>query len=728
MEKTGCDMLTPWEEWRNPVHDGELAWWAMARRAMKAIRIYRIAGNKLEYTGRVLEIGGPATMHTDKLGIEVVCSMPNSVEALYAIVKATEKKVAELYPGIKLCPSHSGWLKLVGKQCRIDLLFARTGEEPTATSRHFAARCSLDYHLGSLSRRIGRARVHVIRGEHEVSLHDGVQYARASWYGRPLLRKDNPLKIAGYLDVDRQVFEMTPLLKGLLVVVPDEQWTFGDCDIAVPEISLKFDNGENGFDMDVYAVFRNIASDHVSISVQMLERVPLTEYGKLLFHSELKDSIRRIMNAYRDPSGMQIAKFFKLALDSKDECSDSDEDDLLHERMETASAVQTLLASGMPMATTEYLNETLPIVVKAFVKKTRMRGLTAFAVPVNCEAGEVYLSRFQMRRMGLQLGDRVTVFRYPNTGIETAECIIVGYLDVNGIGLAPSFWASRFSGDFDGDLAGVLPMVGLIEEREIVGVSPKNKVKKEMTISEAVSRGLYAKYLIPSADALVTLAVEQGKDLAYPRQILQATVDSIKHAVAFPSIAKAYQEITGETLKGSVFSKLSPSSALVRGRFGSKKRARFERYTKLMSLAQWGPFGEVVSEFKEMTVGVDRLSFPAWDGAARFARVTSHASDMAIQIAERYKKWTDSFKLGVPTAVEETYEELRGLRAQVVDHPHGGDALLFLFVAIAYGQDKRIHLKALRIFGYMPTKLGRYDLLKLVRTTGYRRQFALTVE
>jgi hypothetical protein len=133
------------------------------------------------------------------------------------------------------------------------------------------------------------------------------------------------------------------------------------------------------------------------------------------------------------------------------------------------------------MNDSEYLNSTLSVLLESRVKTISVSGLTVPVIPGRLKPFEIIIPFIEARRLGINKGDRVTISRYPNTGIEMAEVTVVGYSNHSAVMIDPHWWAERFSGDFDGDLVGLLPVSGIIDESRVVNaISPKQKGKGEI--------------------------------------------------------------------------------------------------------------------------------------------------------------------------------------------------------------------------------------------------------
>ena len=325
------------------------------------------------------------------------------------------------------------------------------------------------------------------------------------------------------------------------------------------------------------------------------------------------------------------------------------------------------------------------------------------------------------------------------------------------------------SGDFDGDLIGIIPLGGLINENAVSNVtSSKQKGKGEMTLAEAVARSFYAKYLIPEADKIVSIASEQGKDLAYPRSILQGIIDSIKHCIDVPSV-KEMKKLSG--LKQN--NKISPIATLIRGRLGSCKREYAFRYNSLVYRMQtehtgcrWlrgieKDFNFILSQNKQLKYthhsklteyfnACDITGNPELKGvpeikAARIpeevlaphrARLTRYARSVTEHCPEAYllahrvlDMWYEFGRQLRDGNVEDAYALIKEARELIrEDERIGGLAMNYLLISVTFhGIDRRIKLNSYKMFSYLPAKIGNYDLSISMDRLGYERELDIRV-
>jgi len=751
--------------------------------------IFQLGSRGLSFTGRTRLLYGAASFHDGPRVVEVVIPEPRDMEHLAFTIRSILDRIRRVNPSMRLCPSPGSWVKrLPGRKVRIDLLFAPTGADENTLSDEYARRNSLDHHLGRESRLLGRLdRVHIVRGNSPISDHDGAWYIReASLEVAPPF---NPVKTLAYSRYSAdQLRTPEPLVKGMAIMLADGPWkelchicgVDAGADAIVPECTVKFDNGADLLrNLSLFSVFDTIRIPHSTLSIQAAERTPLTPAGERAVEATFRERIREIMTAYQDKTGNSVGELISQEFTLMREALLTEDDPSctpLLDRMEVLSATHAALMTGLPMNDSDYLNATLPVLLSHRTKRCVMPGLTGVALPgFELDHGEILIPRREARRLGLGIGDSVTIYRYPNTGIEMAECRIAGYTDLDAIHIHPRWWTKRFAGDFDGDLMGLIPVGGLVDEKAIGDTeSPKSKMKGAMTIIEAVARSLYAKLLIPRADTLATICAERGRDLTCVRQILQSCIDGIKHVIAFPSIEEAYR-----ALDLPPESSPSPVSQLLRGRLGTNRKEYALNYAVLagkMSHTHSGiawirrlerEFALIASpnrRYAELCLGrstgtlrreyeaslriakaghlfnIDRnmeqspnlprsLIRATLAGAIRevnrIAREAPGAIHKAYEVVGLYREWIECLR---QERIDDGYSCLHKART-VIQHDEvlGGFALRYLFIAVGYGVDPNIPLKSMKILSYLPIRYGEYNLARYLDSLGFKRSFAVTV-
>jgi hypothetical protein len=493
-----------------------------------------------------------------------------------------------------------------------------------------------------------------------------------------------------------------------------------------------------------------------------------------MVEATFRERINEVMDAYRDPSGLTVAEFINQEFKKMRNKSIYDEDCFFMENSEVLGATYASLISGLPMNDSEYLNSTLAVLLQSRVKTISVSGLTIPVIPGRLKPFEIIMSLKEAYRLGINKGDRVTVSRYPNTGIEMAEVTVVGFSHLSAVLIDPGWWAERFSGDFDGDLIGLLPISGIIDESRVTNaISPKQKGKGEMTISEAVARAFYAKLLIPQADMLATICIEQGKDITYIRSVLQGCIDGIKHNVEFPDISKI------KALLGiDVFSQPSPIAMLLRGKLGFNKKEISLKYGGLVgqlaresTSIQW--MKNLEKEFKLIASANRKYAELALDDSKLIERYKSalirykqtdlinlyanresspvipkellapylngairavdrikadnpESVELARECYQTYQKWLELLRLDKPEAAFELLKEIR----EKISEERSGTSLRYLFIVMVYQSfeiDPVFKIKSLKILSYFQMILGEYNLPGYIKALKYHRVFNIRI-
>lgn len=745
------------------------------------VPVYEFIEDRPQYSGRKRKIYGIAKFHVEPRIIECRIPQPQSSKELEKFINVISSKVAKIKPGMKLCPTHSNWMKMLSdNQIKIDLLFAMTGEDAASTSTNYSRRNQLDFHLQEKSRHLGKLNVKVIRGISSISNDDGVMYIKSGTLAYE--PRFNPQKVICYSDFsESQLKHQSPVIKGMAVMIPADKWMDfckklnidPSTDAVVPEISIKYDDGRDFIECKVFSVFDTIISRKASLSIQAAERVPLTRYGEKIVKATFRERIREVMEAYNDPSGLKVAEYINQEFKRMRSKSDYDEDVYFMENSETLGATYAALISGLPMNDSEYLNSTFGVLLESRVKTITLSGLTVPVIPGRLKPFEIIMPYIEARRLEINKGDRVTVSRYPNTGIEMAEVKVIGFTHFSAILIDPQWWAERFSGDYDGDLIGLLPISGIIDENKIKNpISPKQKGKGEMTIAEAVARAFYAKLLIPQADMLATICVEHGKDLSFVRRILQSCIDGIKHTVEFPDLGliKAYLGLDR-------FSQPSPISMLIRGKLGHAKKETAMRYGALVGELS-SRFGvawmqDLAQEFRLITSPNRKYAELAYEGSSlidryvaalhkyklhdlvnpiknrekspvfpkaliepylngaikELERIRAEHPDsvlLAYECYDAYQQWMGLLRIDKP---EMAFQLLKDIRQKITEED-SGIALRYLFIAMAYQSydlDPVFKVKSLKILSYFPLIHGEYNLPQYIKSLKYNRVFNIRI-
>jgi hypothetical protein len=746
------------------------------------VPVFELIDNKPQYCGRVRKIYGVARFHVEPRIIESIIPQPKSSKELEQHIRSIAAKVSKIKPGMKLCPTHSNWIKIVNdKLIRVDLLFSLTGEDVDVKSRNFSRRNQLDFHLKDQSQYLGSMNVKVIRGNSPIEGDDGVVYIKTGTLANE--PKFNPQKVICYSDFSvNQLKNQSPVIKGMAVIVSADHWSSfckklkvsDDFNAVVPEITVKYDDGRDFIECEAFSVFDTVISRKASLSIQAAERVPLTEYGTKIVEATFRERIREVMSAYADFSGLTVAKFINQEFKKMRNKSIYDADCFFMENSEVLGATYASLISGLPMNDSEYLNSTLAVLLQSRIKTISMTGLTIPVIPGRVKPFEIIMSSKEAYRLSINKGDRVTISRYPNTGIEMAEVTVVGFTHLSAVLIDPGWWSERFSGDFDGDLIGLLPVSGLIDESRVTNaISPKQKAKGEMNISEAVARAFYAKLLIPQADMLATICIEQGKDITFIRSVLQGCIDGIKHNVEFPDISKI------KALLGiDVFSQPSPIAMLLRGKLGFNKKEIALKYGGLVgqlaresTSIQWmknlekefrliasanRKYAELALDdsklieryktalirFKQtdlINLFANRESSPAipkellapyLNGAIRAVDRIKADNPESVELAHEcyktYQKWLELLRSDKPEAA---FERLKDIREKIAEEK-SGTSLRYLFIVMVYQSfelDPVFKIKSLKILSYFQMILGEYNLPGYIKALKYHRVFKIRI-
>jgi hypothetical protein len=714
-----------------------------------------------------------------------------AMESIYDAMKAKVIAVRSIHPELYPHPSHDGWMKRDDQSLTVDIIMAENGYRGDDLRESFS-RSSLWYHLqAGKSKLLGTFKSAIVKGG-SIATHDGCSYGRRSSF--PMM-PGNIWKVCGYKDFEGFMNNQSLISKGMIKLLDDcafdsmlNEYSLGsDVQVIIPEITPKFYNGETIVDLEYYSLFPARKRDRVAISLQGAGRMPLTSTGKKLIASTWKQSIQEIMSAYSDNTLESVIRMYSAHYR---DYMDSMEDDAINGDVEAIEALSADLKEKaeevgssmvemlyLPIANNEradeFINKTLPTLLRKRLKKIYVPGITATAMPANIGRRDVILP-VSAKRMGVELGDRVTITRSPNTGLEWVEMTVIGFTNDDVIYLNPEMFAERHSGDFDGDIVGAILTGGLVDEEHVAGkVSSKSKGKKSQNVVLATAKAYYAKYAIPEADKCITLMIEAGQDPTPARELLQAIVDSIKHDVELTNLYtfKKANYISGDLLpvykllKGSVGCErgvLFQYNKLVREISNHRSRVEWIRNienefafimcgTKFLDVKApkdngYVPYGDyemykkmvtffgrsewaVPASYKAFTF--DKANVAAIRGKVKSAQVKRAGNSEVVKLARRihdsyfgaYNKAEGFCELRGQGRIDEAYDIIRAMSDELRSNPViAGEALKYLWNAISYGElvDGSKVVQGYKLFSYMPTVIGTYDIAAIAAAYGNR--------
>jgi hypothetical protein len=657
----------------------------------------------------------------------------------------------------RMFPAHPDWFGSFDGSFRI--LTADDAPHYTAESEG-NSRSQLYYHVKpGKSLELGEHNAKICRSG-LIATHDGVIY-----FKQGVLDVEGTLwKAIGYEDMENQIHIPKLIAKGIIRIIPDKLFNRlakyyragNDVVALIPEATCKFlkDNHEE-LPMRWVSIFKCEDRYFANLSLKMLKTMPLTvegvKYGKQVFGGYLKE----VFDAFASNDRSRLLGLF-LALTSEEDDEDSKQD------LQEYSALEVTLRA-LPMLNAEIMGKVLPIVLRKALKR-RVEGMTGTALPgFNLKEKEIRVTKRFLRETGKKIGDSVTLTRPPWTGIEVAVVVIVG-ICAEGIEINPTFWAERFSGDFDGDLAHILAVTGIVNEDAIgSAVSSKTKGKRMYTVAGATAKAWFSKALVPIADSLLIACLEAGIDPTAAREIMQAAVDMIKHEVELPA----------DTVEGIIYSILkrktvdNPAIHRILNNYRKSERLRQSSYNCdvdimakegsnvaiMNSLIPYFPF--IFCETKYILANDNGYVHPAHkdyirickeNGFPEFAKPGStyaptfnptivakrkqwavkrvnelrnsfpdgRAVKTADQIYAVYGEMVKCFQKGTPS---KAYEILDVLNAKIAksDPDLVGNAIKYLFLCIIHRKDG-IHRTGkgygwyLKIISYLPTRIGSWDI------------------
>lgn len=464
-------------------------------------------------------------------------------------------------------PSYDGWIKLNVRSNSVSIKCILADDAPDMSdARNEYARTQLWYHLNKKSYKIGDKIVARIVFGGPIEFDDGFSYCHP--------RIKDLLKEGSYFEEDEFVtfkamghsnfrgFHKEPslVIKGLFKVCTEEAWNklcavyhISDDSVSIitpsvtPKLMPKGVTEDFNVVLDLYFVSRTTFNAAPRLSLQSMTRMPLTAKGYTLCRTLWGKSLEGIVSLLETKDQRKIAELVisatkDLIKDPEIHAMDDDDDDVI-EHVEDITSTALKMAF-LPVKAKYVLDKMLPILFKGQVRKQKVKGIVCTVAPNNALFGNQVLDSHEIilpaicRGMKMEdgtplsAGSCVTVYRYPNTGIEMAECRVRGFSEYREIQINPQWFASRFSGDVDGDIMGVAFLNGIIDEARVAGaVSSKNKSKEDVTALFGSVKGWWSRLAISTADTIITKFVENGMDTTPARILAQGVIDSIKHKV-----------------------------------------------------------------------------------------------------------------------------------------------------------------------------------------------------
>lgn len=720
-----------------------------------------------------------------------------------AASREAEKRVKKRLPGHRTLPSHPTWVKrnMIGSYYSYDLYGeVDVPEEPNLANSRLTRLIS---HIDDQSRYLGRARVAVLRGEHEWATWDGWCLLNPNKYHVPW----NHLKVYGTDKFGIQyLFGGSPTVKCCSELNP-RLWRkackhlgigLDDVDVIIPEISLKFDNGKDGVieDVELFSVFDSVLGERFTVSLQMLMNVPLTNEAHEWAAARMIPRIEEINEALKDPSGLKALAL--IASDKEEMRSQLAAGELsdveAEEGTESMSALQRRILAGLPIEEYKYLQGILEILLRR-LRNFRIPGASEMVLPDgNLNPYEITISRRVWKHMkrkygiDLKVGDWVVIARHPVTGTEVALVKIVAIGSRTAVN--PTWWAERFSGDFDGDriAIGSLAKEGistLVDEDSFTypPKSEKVKTKVPMTIHQANAKGKWSQATIPEIDTYLRICNEKGLDAGPMKNLLQWTIDSAKNHIDF-DIHETCIEV-GLAPRD----RLSALASLMSARLGGNKNnipmvvnGLIRRAVKERTRIKWmnivrdsGVLCQIVASTGDSVYAglCNKVSRGEANGYEKFlalemrkslieaglSHLTNAADNMvpnaiypyedldqdrvgtirerALQfpgeakslakaILSKYGEFLDELRASRGTTTK-AYRRIREANDLIHASEHGDTALKYLFAAVCLGADKSIRMRATTILGYFPVQHGTYSIVKINEYLGYNRPLNIHV-
>lgn len=678
------------------------------------------------------------------------------------ILNACER-VKEARPDLKLTTVSDNWLAGKGRDAYVDLLFTTAGYGEYASSPDFA-RAKLWFRIHpQKSRCWGWLNTAIVSGGF-MKEYDGSAIMKRSALKFPV--HTTIWQWTGYKNLKDFHNARSLVIKGMVKLMDDSEFAAvcrayrlnpDEVDVVVPEITCKFHSGEKLVKVEYYTHSAARVRNRMAVSLQALSRLPLTEYGKEVVYATYSAILKEIGKAYGENARKSVYSLmdpiYKNWVTGREE-DDEDDLDWLKERAESLSATMVSLMF-LPVKPDWFVNKTARIIFEKMLKKIYVPGITAKAMPNwMLKEGEIIVPRWS----GMEIGERTTNFRSPNTGIEAFEATVVGHTDDPCVYLNPRIWAERCSGDFDGDNVAVLALTGIVDIPALeTQKSTKSKDKHEKKLYEYIAMQSYIKIqAITDADRYTTQTIERNGDKEMARTLQQEVIDGLKHKASIADIS-----LLAEKAFPGVGLNVPSIYQVLRGRFGSKERNVLFRYNEIVDCArielsnvEWisricgdlfyilAPSkslitdGKVPSSHKAYSaiarrLGFEQLSVPVDTDAPRFDRNTVNsvrreleaefrsisANTQAVTLAVRIHGAYNTFRRMLEVRdVEPAYAYLRTILSFCAEHPAtAGDALRYLWIAITLRKQVpgiNSLIWGYNLFAYMPVVLGTWNIAR----------------
>jgi len=611
-------------------------------------------------------------------------------------IRKYAQSVTRANPALRLAPTPDGWCKLdfTGDFTYVDLLFINDGAGAMSSSDAYK-RTKLLFRGNRNSKDLGTYKTSIVEGGLLLLLDGQSVISRRALDKRDVSVPASCFQWTGYEDASRFLKDKDNwgvICKGMCRIVEQPEF-YRLCriykldprvtEVIVPAITVKFGRGAMTLDMQFSTMQLPIVRMWMTLGLQPAIRLPKTPYGEKVILATWKSILLEIREAYEDKSGRKVMAMISSLFKEEIE----DEDDPVA-RAETAKKLQEMGSTLIKMAYLPrkgevFLNKTLPTIFEKKAKSVRLPGVTAKCLAIaSLGRYQIILPKAAQRVHGCQIGDRVSCFRYPNTGIECFEAIIVGFTNEDCVFVNPTTWAERCAGDMDGDTIAVALFSGIFDMAALESKysTKKSAEKKEvdpaaekpapLTLADVIARQAYIKMKgIPDADNFITALQEHGMSLDMGSDIMQQFLDGLKNGLQLPNvseIAKVLFPATGLGLKAIY--------KILKGNFGDNEREVLFRYNALVKLAQSDL--SIVPWLRELSKELFYIGTPT-------QRINeSHGDDMveiyntyrtiAVEIFGREdfkvkaKYWVDKF---IPGNVKLVEKELRDEYKALIETP-----------------------------------------------------------
>lgn len=537
---------------------------------------------------------------SDPIIVRVELPMETVVSGFDCWRKALERELSAVIPVVKrifgedynLTPTNSSWHRLASRganRVMVYVLFTREYRNTVAAP-----------HVGRLGSYLGKltSTSYELATGIQLDVGDPNRSYYKDWDGVFFIREgslESPpgsrvVQILGVRKPDQflqlaSVGVLYPLVWGMGLIVPDRFWdavldgcgipgSTGDI-IAANKDHVKFaaNYSADAFPIGDYSLWvaREAFVTHKAVLSQEDRQHHQMSEAALIWLREqrvrealrLREGFEALASGDRAPLVEVLGGHLEELYESARSATDDDpENEVIFNSIQGSLHA---LAAGAPVAA-ESLGE-LYIALLRRVQSVRVPGITAYSFPSNV-VGEFGVALPRSCRRRIQVGERATDLRFPNTGTGLVPVQVAGFTPLPVVLAHPGTGKYYQNEDYDGD-------VSVVIFKELVRNSgwrsPVQKVKEvgDLTPTEQLIYGSFSKLAIGIVDTQLTSALLANlgeESINTVRMAIQTVVDMAKKRVETTPVETRLNTLTGDVqlpthLLGQVIRKSSYTGA-----------------------------------------------------------------------------------------------------------------------------------------------------------------------